>query len=71
MTAARTMFAKIWDDHVITTRGADEALLHIDLNLLHEGSFHSFTELANAGRAIRRADQTFAVADHYVPTVNR
>ena len=34
-------FAKIWDDHVITTRGADEALLHIDLNLLHEGSFHS------------------------------
>ena len=71
MTVPRTMFAKIWDDHVITTRGADEALLHVDLNLLHEGSFHSFTELANAGRAIRRPDQTFAVADHYVPTVAR
>jgi 3-isopropylmalate/(R)-2-methylmalate dehydratase large subunit len=71
MIAPRTMFAKIWDDHVITARGADEALLHVDLNLLHEGSFHSFTELVNAGRAIRRPDQTFAVADHYVPTVAR
>ena len=40
MTALRTMFEKIWDDHVITARGVDEALLHVDLNLLHEGSFH-------------------------------
>ena len=71
MAAPRTMFARIWDAHAIVSRSADEALLHVDLNLLHEGSFHSFTELANARRPIRRPEQTFAVADHYVPTIAR
>jgi len=69
--SARTMFGKIWDRHVIVSRGDDDALLHVDVNLVHEGSFHSFTALAKAGRSVRCPQQTFAVADHYVPTVGR
>ncbi len=68
---AKTMFGKIWDRHVIVSRGEDDALLHVDVNLVHEGSFHSFTALAKAGRTVRSPEQTFAVADHYVPTVGR
>ena len=67
----RTMFEKIWDHHVIVKRGENEALLHIDRNFVHEGSFHAFGALAAEGRKVRKPRQTFAVADHYVPTVNR
>jgi len=65
------MFQKIWDRHVIVQRGEDESLLHVDVNLVHEGAFHSFTALAKAGHKVRCPEQTFAVADHYVPTVAR
>jgi 3-isopropylmalate/(R)-2-methylmalate dehydratase large subunit len=68
---ARTMFQKIWDRHVITQRGGGESLLHVDVNLVHEGAFHSFTALAKEGRKVRCPEQTFAVADHYVPTIGR
>ncbi len=68
---AQTMFHKIWDRHVIVSRGGAEALLHVDVNLVHEGAFHSFTALAKDGRKVRCPEQTFAVADHYVPTVAR
>jgi 3-isopropylmalate/(R)-2-methylmalate dehydratase large subunit len=46
-------------------------LLHIDRNLVHEGSFHAFGALAKEGRKVRMPRQTFAVADHYVPTLGR
>jgi len=65
------MFEKIWDRHVIVKRGEGEALLHIDRNFVHEGSFHAFGALAKDGRKVRRPRQTFAVADHYVPTRDR
>ena len=65
------MFEKIWDRHVIVKRGAHETLLHIDRNFVHEGSFHAFGALAAEGRKVRKPRQTFAVADHYVPTRNR
>ena len=71
MNDPRTMFEKIWDRHVIVKRGANEALLHIDRNFVHEGSFHAFAALAKDGRKVRKPRQTFAVADHYVPTLNR
>ncbi len=67
----RTLFEKIWDRHVIVTRGADEALLHVDRNFVHEGSFHAFDALAAEDRKVRKPRQTFATADHYVPTRNR
>src|SRR5688572_10849843 len=71
MSNPRTMFQKIWDRHVIVQRGENEALLHIDSNLLHEGSFHAFGALAAEGRTVRKPRQQFAFADHYVPTRNR
>jgi 3-isopropylmalate/(R)-2-methylmalate dehydratase large subunit len=71
MTIPRTMFEKIWDRHVIVKRGESEALLHIDRNFLHEGSFHAFAALAAEGRKVRKPRQNFATADHYVPTLNR
>ena len=71
MNAPRTLFEKIWSQHVIATRGDSEALIYIDRNLVHDGSFHAFGALAKEGRRVRRPGQTFAVVDHYVPTVGR
>ena len=67
----QTLFEKIWDRHVIVKRGENEALLHVDRNFVHEGSFHAFSALAVDGRKVRKPRQTFATADHYVPTRNR
>ena len=71
MDSRRTLFDKIWDRHVITEKPGGDALLHIDRNFVHEGSFHAFGALAKDGRRVRKPRQNFAVADHYVPTVGR
>jgi 3-isopropylmalate/(R)-2-methylmalate dehydratase large subunit len=68
---ARTLFDKIWQRHVVVSRGADEVLLYIDTNFVAEGSFHAFGALAKEGRKVRRPRQTFGSPDHYVPTINR
>src|SRR5688572_26628684 len=70
MASPRSLFEKIWDQHVIIQR-EHEALIYVDRNLVHEGAFHAFAQLAKEGRRVRRPDQTFATADHYVPTVGR
>ncbi len=66
----RTMLDKLWQQHVVTQREG-EALLYIDRNIVHEGSFHAFAALAKEGRKVRKPRQTFATADHYVPTIGR
>ena len=71
MALPHTLFEKIWQRHVIVERGANEALLHVDRNFVHEGSMFAFGALAKEGRKVRKPRQTFAVADHYVPTLNR
>ena len=71
MSDSRTLFEKIWTRHVIVKRGENEALVYIDRNYVHDGSFHAFGALAKEGRKVRKPRQTFAVVDHYVPTVNR
>jgi len=71
MPSPRTLFDKIWDSHVIVEKPGGDALLHIDRNFVHEGSFHAFGALAKDGRKVRMPRQNFAVADHYVPTVGR
>ena len=71
MSAARTLFEKIWDRHTIVRRGESEALLFIDRNFVHEGSFHAFGALAADGRKVRKPELTVATADHYVPTRDR
>ena len=69
--APRTLFAKIWDSHVVTARDDGTCLLWIDRHLVHEGSFHGFGMLDHAGRKVHRPDLTFAIADHYVPSHSR
>jgi 3-isopropylmalate/(R)-2-methylmalate dehydratase large subunit len=71
MPSPHTLFEKIWQCHVIVERGDNEALLHVDRNFVHEGSMFAFGALAKEGRKVRKPRQTFAVADHYVPTLNR
>jgi 3-isopropylmalate/(R)-2-methylmalate dehydratase large subunit len=67
----QTMFEKIWNRHVVEARPDGQALLYVDRHLLHEGSFHGFEYLKSRGLPVRRPQQTFAVADHYVPTTSR
>jgi 3-isopropylmalate/(R)-2-methylmalate dehydratase large subunit len=43
-------------------------LLHIDRDLVHDGSVNAFRMLKEKGLAVRRPDRTFATPDHYVPT---
>ena len=64
----RTMFAKIWDAHVVTRHESGQELLYIDRHFAHEGSFHAFKKLAAMERPVLRPGQTFGIADHYVPT---
>jgi len=65
----RTMFDKIWDRHVIRQQGEDgPALLYIDRDFVHEGSFHAFADLRHRGLSVRQPTQVFGVPDHYVPT---
>ena len=63
-----TLFDKVWDAHAILHREDGQTLLAIDRHLLHEGSFHAFGMLDHSGRAPRRPDLNFAVADHYAPS---
>jgi 3-isopropylmalate/(R)-2-methylmalate dehydratase large subunit len=65
---ARTLLEKLFDAHTVLTRADGTALLYVDLHLCHEGSFHAFNALRDAGRTVRRPDRTLGVADHYAPT---
>jgi 3-isopropylmalate/(R)-2-methylmalate dehydratase large subunit len=70
--AARTMLDKIWSEHVIVARPGSEELLYVDLNLVHEGgTFLAFDQLRIERRSVRRPEQTLAVTDHYLPSLNR
>ena len=72
MTAARTLFEKVWDDHVVRRAVGEPDLLYIDLHLVHEvTSPQAFEALDMAGRRVRRPDLTLATVDHGVPTENR
>jgi 3-isopropylmalate/(R)-2-methylmalate dehydratase large subunit len=70
--AARTLFDKIWDAHVVHEEPGKPTLLYIDLHLVHEvTSPQAFEGLRLSGRKVRRPDLTFATMDHNVPTTDR
>jgi 3-isopropylmalate/(R)-2-methylmalate dehydratase large subunit len=72
MAPPRTLFDKIWENHVIAPQGEGTYLIYIDLHLIHEVTTpQAFEGLKLAGRKVRRPDATLAVADHNVPTSNR
>jgi 3-isopropylmalate/(R)-2-methylmalate dehydratase large subunit len=67
--AGRTVFDKIWEEHVVASPEGEPTLLYIDLHLVHEvTSPQAFDGLRLNGRAVRRPDRTLATADHNVPT---
>jgi 3-isopropylmalate/(R)-2-methylmalate dehydratase large subunit len=69
MSKPRTLFDKIWQDHLVDVQDDGTCLIYIDRHLVHEvTSPQAFEGLRNAGRKVRRPDFTLAVADHNVPT---
>ncbi len=68
----KTLFEKIWDQHVVTQPGGAPATLYIDLHLVHEvTSPQAFTVLRERGLSVRRPAQTLATMDHSTPTTPR
>jgi 3-isopropylmalate/(R)-2-methylmalate dehydratase large subunit len=72
VSSPRTMFQKIWDHHVVHHEPGKQAILYIDLHLVHEvTSPQAFEGLRLAGRKVRRPERTIATPDHNVPTTDR
>ncbi|MDB5712847.1 MAG: leuC [Sphingomonadales bacterium] len=68
----RTLYEKIWDDHVVERRPDGTCLIYIDRHLVHEvTSPQAFEGLRLAKRPVRRPDLTLAVPDHNLPTTPR
>jgi 3-isopropylmalate/(R)-2-methylmalate dehydratase large subunit len=68
----RTLFEKIWDNHVVQAEEGKQTILYIDLHLVHEvTSPQAFEGLRLAGRQLRRPERTVATLDHNVPTTDR
>ncbi|MBA69965.1 MAG: 3-isopropylmalate dehydratase large subunit [Rhizobiales bacterium] len=69
MSAPRTLYDKIWDDHVVDRQDDGTCLLYIDRHLVHEvTSPQAFEGLRTAHRTVRAPQKTLAVVDHNVPT---
>ena len=72
MSMARTLYDKLWDEHVVHTEDDGTAVLYIDRHLLHEvTSPQAFDGLTLASRKIWRISANLAVSDHNVPTTDR
>ena len=71
MAKPRTLYDKIWDDHVIETAGGG-SLIYIDRHLVHEvTSPQAFEGLRLTGRKVHAPEKTLLVVDHNVPTTDR
>ena len=71
MAQPRTMYDKIWDDHVIETSGGT-SLIYVDRHLVHEvTSPQAFEGLRLSGRKVRAPEKTLAVVDHNIQTTDR
>ena len=70
--AGKTLYDKLWEDHVVFTEDDGSSLIYIDRHLVHEvTSPQAFEGLRLAGRKPWRASRNLAVADHNVPTLER
>jgi 3-isopropylmalate/(R)-2-methylmalate dehydratase large subunit len=70
-TTSRTLFEKVWQQHLVAEPAGEPAILYIDLQLVHEvTSPQAFDGLRLAGRKVRRPDRTVATVDHNVPTTS-
>ncbi len=72
MPAPRTLYDKIWDDHLVHSADDGTCLIYIDRHLVHEvTSPQAFEGLRMSGRRVRAPEKTLAVVDHNVPTTDR
>jgi len=72
MAQPRTLYDKIWDDHLVHEADDGTCLIYIDRHLVHEvTSPQAFEGLELAGRKMRAPERTLAVVDHNVPTTDR
>src|SRR6476659_3056102 len=72
MAKARTLYDKIWDEHLVHEAPDGTCLIYIDRHLVHEvTSPQAFEGLRMAGRRVRQPEKTLAVVDHNVPTSDR
>src|ERR1700722_6562668 len=71
MSRLQTIIDKLWSTHEIARREDGAALLWVDRHYVHEGAFHSFSEMRTRGGTVAEPGLTFAVADHYRPPRNR
>ncbi len=70
--SGRTLYDKLWDDHVVRDNGDGTCLIYIDRHLIHEvTSPQAFEGLRLAGRRPWRVEADLAVSDHNVPTTDR
>src|SRR5438067_8567164 len=72
MTEPRTLFQKIWDNHLVCEPSGRNPLLYVDLHLVHEvTSPQAFEGLRSTGRSVRQPLRTVATVDHNIPTEPR
>ncbi len=72
MANARTLYDKIWDDHIVDAQPDGTTLIYIDRHLVHEvTSPQAFEGLRLTGRKVRSPERTLLVVDHNVPTTDR
>src|SRR6202034_2465432 len=65
----KTLFEKVWQQHLVAEPAGEPSILYIDLHLVHEvTSPQAFDGLRMTGRKLRRPDRTVATVDHNVPT---
>lgn len=70
MNAAKTLFEKVWEEHVVVAEMPETpAIIYIDLHLIHEVTTpQAFALLERKGLQVRRPDLTLATMDHSTPT---
>jgi 3-isopropylmalate/(R)-2-methylmalate dehydratase large subunit len=71
MSAPKTLFDRIWQEHLVSQEPGHPAVLYIDLQMVHEvTSPQAFTSLRARKMAVRRPDRTLATMDHSIPTTS-
>src|SRR5246127_3435811 len=72
MAKPRTLYDKIWEDHLVDEQSDGTCLIYVDRHLVHEvTSPQAFEGLRLSGRKVRAPDKTLCVVDHNVPTPDR
>ena len=69
--AAKTLFEKVWEQHIVVEPAGEPALIYVDLQLVHEvTSPQAFDGLRLSGRPLRHPERHIATVDHNVPTTS-